>query len=51
MPLAASGKIWNRFNHTSLVVVATPTDCPKLICNGCVIEVFGGVCVVTLPFL
>ena len=30
-------------NHTSWVAVATPTDCPKLVHNRCVIETFGGV--------
>ena len=41
----------NWFNHTSWVGIITPTDRPKLVCNLCVIEVFGGVfCVVTLLF-
>ena len=31
------------FNYTRLVVVITPTDCPKSVRNHCVIEVFGGV--------
>ena len=30
----------NRFNHTSLVAVFTPTDSPKSICNRCLSEVF-----------
>ena len=31
------------------MAVVTPTDCPKSVCNRCVIEVFNGVfCVVTL---
>ena len=33
----------NRFNHTSLVTAVTPTDRPKSVRNGCVIECFGGV--------
>ena len=41
----------NRFNHTSWVAVATPTDRPKSVCNRCVIEVFGGVFVLTFCFL
>ena len=40
-----------QFNHTSLVAVATSTDCPKSVCNRCVIELFCCiVCVVNLPF-
>ena len=30
----------NRFNHTSMVTVVTPTDRPKSVRNRCVIEVF-----------
>ena len=38
-------------NHTSWVVVVTPTDRPESARNRCVIEPFCGVvCVVTLPF-
>ena len=38
-------------NHTSWVVVVTPTDRPKSVRNRCLIELFCGVvCVVTLPF-
>ena len=33
----------NRLNHTSRVVVVTPTDRPKSVRNRCAIEVFGGV--------
>ena len=33
----------NRFNHTSWMVVVTPTDRPKSVRNRYVIEVFGGV--------
>ena len=41
----------NRFNHTSWVSIATPTDGSKSVHNLCVIEVFGGIfCVVTLRF-
>ena len=32
----------NRFNHTSWVAIATPTDRPKSVRNRCVIEGFGG---------
>ena len=31
----------NWFNHSSLVAVVTPTDCPKSVRNCCVIKVFG----------
>ena len=31
------------FNHTSGVTAVTPTDRPKSVRNRCVIEVFGGV--------
>ena len=31
----------NRFNHTSWAAIVTPTDRPKSVRNGCVIEVFG----------
>ena len=33
----------NRFNHTTGMIVVTPTDCPKSIRNRCVIEVIGSV--------
>ena len=40
-----------KFNHTSWVAVATPTDRPKSVRNRCLIEHFCGVvCVETLPF-
>ena len=38
----------NRFNHTNLMAVFTPTDRPKLVRNRCVIEVFGGVFVLSI---
>ena len=38
-------------NHISWVAVVTPTYCPKSVRNRCVIEVFGGVCVLSLSFL
>ena len=41
----------NRFNHTSLVAIVTPTDRSKSVRNRCVIEVFGGVFVLSLCFL
>ena len=41
----------NRFNHTSLVAIVTPTDRPKSVRNRCVIEVFGGVFVLSRCFL
>ena len=36
--VAGSGKVWpvNQVNHTSWVVVVTPTDRPKLVRNHCV---------------
>ena len=39
----------NRFNHASLVAVVTPTD-PKSVRNRCVVEVFGGVFVLSRCF-
>ena len=39
------------FNHTSWVAIVTSTDRPKSIRNRCVIEVFGGVCVLSHCFL
>ena len=51
--VAGSGKVGpvNQVNHTSWVVVVTPTDRPKSVRNRNVIELFCGVvCVVTLPF-
>ena len=41
----------NRFNHTGLVAVLTATDRPKSVRNRCVIEVFGGVFVLSRCFL
>ena len=41
----------NRFNHTSWVVIVTPTDRPKSVRNRCVIDVFGGVFVFSCCFL
>ena len=41
----------NRFNHTSGVAVATVTDRPKSVRNRRVIEVFGGVFVLSFCFL
>ena len=38
----------DRFNHTSWVYIVTRTDRPKSVRNRCVIEVFGGVIVVSL---
>ena len=38
----------NWFNHTSWVAIVTPNERPKSVRNRCVIEVFGGVFVVTL---
>ena len=37
-------------NHTGWVAVVTPTDCPKSVHNPCVIEVFGGVFVLSYCF-
>ena len=42
--VAVSGKVGThqtRFNHTSWVTVVTPTDRPKSVLNGCLIEVLG----------
>ena len=41
----------NRFNHTSWVVIVAPTCRPKSVRNRCVIEVFGGVFVLSCCFL
>ena len=41
----------NRFNHTSLVAIVDPTDRPKSARNRYVIEVFGGVFVLSRSFL
>ena len=41
----------HRLNNTSSVAVVAPTDHPKSVRNGCVIEVFGGVFVLSLCFL
>ena len=37
-------------NHTSWMTVVTPTDRPKSVRNCCVIEVFGGVFVLSFCF-
>ena len=39
-----------RFNHTRVAVV-TPTDRPKWVRNRCVMDVFGGVFVLSRCFL
>ena len=39
------------FNHTSWVAIVTPTDRPKSVRNGCEIEVFDGVFVLSRCFL
>ena len=41
----------NRFNYTSWVAIVFPTDRPKSVRNRCVIEVFGGVFVLSRCFL
>ena len=41
----------NRFNHTSWVAIVILTDRPKSACNRCVIEIFGGVLVLSRCFL
>ena len=41
----------NRFNQTSWAAVIAPTDRPKSVHNRCVIEVFGGVFVLSCCFL
>ena len=40
----------NRVDHTSWVAVVTPIDRPGSVRNRCVIEVFGGVCVLSCCF-
>ena len=40
----------NRFNHSNEITVVTPTDRSKSIRNRCVIEVFGGVFVLSRWF-
>ena len=37
----------NRFNHTSWVTIVTPTNRPKSVRKSCLIEVFGGVFVLS----
>ena len=52
--VAVSGKVGNtvnRFNHTSWVAIVTKTDRPKSVRNSCVIEVFGGVFVLSCRVL
>ena len=41
----------NWFNHTSWVTAVTPTDRPKSVRNSCVINVFGGVFMLSRCFL
>ena len=50
--VAGSGKVGpvNQVYHISWVAVVTPTDRPKSVRNRCVIDCFGVVWVVTLPF-
>ena len=50
--VAGSGKVGpvNQVNHTSWVAVVTPTDRPKSVRNRCLIELFCGVFVLSLPF-
>ena len=51
--VAGSGKVGSvtQVNHTSWMLIGTPTDRPKSVRNHCLIENFCGVfCVVTLPF-
>ena len=40
----------NRFNHTRRTAIVTPTDRPKSVRSRCVIEVFGGVFVLSRCF-
>ena len=52
--VVVSGEGWdpvNLFNHTSMVTIITPTNHPKSVRNRCVIEVFGGVCVLSRCYL
>ena len=39
-----------RFDHTSWVTVVLTTDCPKSVRNRCIIEVFGGIFVLSCCF-
>ena len=41
----------NRFNHISWVTAVSPTDRTKSVRNRCVIEVFGGVFMLSRCFL
>ena len=41
----------NRFNYTSQVAEVTPTDRSESVRNGCGIEIFGGVFVLSSCFL
>ena len=41
----------NKFNQTSWVAIVTPTDRPKSVRNRCLIEVFGGIVVLSRCFL
>ena len=41
----------NRLNHTSWMTIVTQTDRPKSVRNRCIIEVFGGVFVLSRSFL
>ena len=53
MAVAGSWKVRpvNKVYHTNWVAVVTPTNRPKSVRNGCVIELFFWLfCVVTLPF-
>ena len=51
--LGLVGRFWDPvhwFNHTGWVAVVIPTDRPKSVRNRCVIEVFGGVFVLSRCF-
>ena len=49
-PTRESGRPVNRFNHTSWVAIVMQTDRPMSIRNRCVIDVFGGVFVLSRCF-
>ena len=51
--VAVNGKVGpvKPVNHTSWMTVVTPSNCPKSVCNRCVIELFGDVFLVSCcPF-
>ena len=41
----------NRLNHISWEAVVSQTDRPKSVCSRCIIDIFGGILVLTCCFL